>query len=413
MELSWQTFHKLEQDYGESFYILDIKNFEMNYLSFLESFRSIYSNTSIGYSYKTNYIPKICQLVNSLGGYAEVVSQMEYDLATHIGVPPENIIFNGPLKYEKDVEIAAINGSIINLDSNREVDLVKKIAQRHPNRRFGFGLRCNFDIGSNRISRFGFDVGNGDLEAAFTAIESLDNCYVAGLHCHFSTPDRSLDSYARRTQKMLDLSASLFEERIPRFINMGSGFFGNMNEELKQQFDYYIPSYQEYAEVIASQFASHFSGEVEPKLILEPGVALVADVLKFVAKVVGIKTIQSRRLALVVGSIHNIKPTSTDKQLPMKVYRSSNFYANENLLPPLDVVGYTCMEHDCLYKDYPEPISINDYIVFDNVGAYTIVFKPPFIRPNPAIVCYDSAQNEYSLARRPESTQDVFATYVI
>ena len=51
--------------------------------------------------------------------------------------------------------------------------------------------------------------------------------------------------------------------------------------------------------------------------------------------------------------------------------------------------------------------------MFDNMGAYTVVLKPPFIRPNPPIVGYDSIENKYELVRRRETSQDVFSTYVI
>ncbi|MBD3561316.1 decarboxylase, partial [Planktothrix sp. FACHB-1355] len=139
----------------------------------------------------------------------------------------------------------------------------------------------------------------------------------------------------------------------------------------------------------------------------------VSDVLKFAAKVVGLKTVRSRQIALVVGSIHNVKPTGTDKNLSMRVYRNDENNGQRKLAAPVDIVGYTCMEHDCLYKDYPGEIGIGDYAVFENMGAYTVVFKPPFIRPNPPIISYDPLLNEDTLIRRRETSQDVFSTYIL
>ena len=55
----------------------------------------------IGYSYKTNYLPSLIKEMSNLGAYAEVVSRLEYDLALKIGVKPNKIIFNGPLKHMK------------------------------------------------------------------------------------------------------------------------------------------------------------------------------------------------------------------------------------------------------------------------------------------------------------------------
>jgi diaminopimelate decarboxylase len=411
MELSWQIIHELEQQCGDSFYILDVKRFEKNYQSFLGSFGSIYPNSSLSYSYKTNYIPRLCQTVNGLGGYAEVVSQMEYELAIKIGVHPSRIIFNGPLKTREEIKNAILAGSIVNLDSLQEVSIVKVLAQKYPDRSFTVGCRCSFDIGNNRISRFGLDVESGELDVAFKALKPLENCSISGLHCHFSTIERSLESYKIRTQKILELSDQYFKAQPPKFIDLGGGFYGNMTEELKQQFEGHIPSYQEYAEAIAPQFRDKFPGESGPELILEPGLAVVADVMQFVAKVVGTKTIRSRKFALLVGSIHNIKPTLNNKQLPVRIFRNEE-NSQSTIAGPVDLVGYTCMEHDCLYTAYSGVVGVNDYAVFENVGAYTIVFKPPFIRPNPPVVSYNTEQNTYKLVRRQEATQDVFCTYL-
>lgn len=413
MKFSWEILQSLEKEYGDSFYILDIRKFENNYKDFLTSFRDIYSNSNIGYSYKTNYTPKLCQSVNSMGGYAEVVSQMEYDLAIRIGVHPAKIIFNGPFKLKEDIENAILAGSIVNLDSLREVSIVKDLAQRLPDeQKISVGLRCNFDVGASNISRFGFDAEGDELAYVFNTLNQLKNCSVEGIHCHFSTPKRSVESYALRAKKMIEFSKAYFQERQPKFIDLGGGFFGKMSEDLRKQFDWPIPSYQEYAQAIAPQFKNQFSQDLGPELILEPGVAIVADVMKFVTKIAGVKTVRSRQLALATGSIQNVKPTLNDKNLSMRIYQNDDLN-REKLVGQLDIVGYTCMEHDCLYKGYQGEIGVGDYIVFDNVGAYTTVFKPPFIRSSPPIISYDSVLNEYELIKRRESLQDMFATYVM
>lgn len=414
MQLSWVDFDQLEQEYGESFFIVNICQFKQNYTEFIQAFRSIYAHTNLGYSYKTNYLPKLCQTAAELGGYAEVVSQMEYDLAIAIGVPPDRIIFNGPLKHQADLEAAILAGAIVNLDSLEEVELVAALAKRLPTQQIAVGLRCNFDLGNDRISRFGLDVEAGDLDRVFQKFRELPNCQVDGLHCHFTTAERSIESYALRTKKILEISDRYFPDRPPKFIDVGGGFFGKMTADLQEQFDCHIPNYQEYATAIATQLQSRFpDANSRPELIIEPGVAIIADVLIFACKVVGLKTVRSRQIALVVGSFQNVKPTMTDKNLAIEVCRNMENTQQRKLSGKIDIVGYTCMETDCLYKDYQGEVGIGDYIVFENMGAYTIVFKQPFIRPNPPIISYDSNLDEYSLVRRTETAKDIFATYVI
>jgi diaminopimelate decarboxylase len=76
----------------------------------------------------------------------------------------------------------------------------------------------------------------------------------------------------------------------------------------------------------------------------------------------------------------------------------------------VDVVGYTCMEHDCLYRGYEGALRPGDFVVFDNVGAYTVVMQPPFIRPAPAILAWDGADS-FAVARRAERFDDLFGAF--
>ena len=88
MILDKKSISTLRNEYGDAFYLLDSERFKENYLELREAFSAIYSNFNIAYSYKTNYTPKLCKIVNELGGYAEVVSEMEAELAIKCGVQP-------------------------------------------------------------------------------------------------------------------------------------------------------------------------------------------------------------------------------------------------------------------------------------------------------------------------------------
>jgi diaminopimelate decarboxylase len=412
-KMSWQLLKQLDDAYGDSFYILHKKKCENNFNEILSAFRSIYSDTEIAYSYKTNYTPWICKYFNARGGYAEVVSQMEYDLAVRIGVPSQKIIYNGPLKDAGDMEQAIISGSIVNLDSLSEMNLVREMARRHAHREIAVGVRCNFDVGEGGVSRFGVDVEGGDLDHVFKTVDGLKNCRIAGLHCHFSTAHRSVASYALRTKIMLQLSARYFRNRCPDFIDVGGGFFGKMNVDLRKQFGCAVPAYREYAAAIATQFSDAFPGVSKPRLIIEPGISMVGDVMQFVSRIRGVKTVRARKIALATGSVFNIRPTQTDKQVTMHVYHDDGMSADETGQGPVDVCGYTCMEGDCLCRGYSGSVSEGDYVVFDNVGAYTTVLKPPFIAPSPPIILYDADTNDYRLIKKREAFDEVFSSYII
>ena len=411
MRINWTLLEGLASAYGESFYLLDSKKFEKNYDEFLGAFRDLYPKTFIAYSYKTNYIPKLCALIDRKGGYAEVVSEMEFDLAIKLGVSPQKIIFNGPYKNEKTIKKCLLGGGIVNLDSFYEIDIVEKIAHDNPEINMSIGIRCNFDIGYSIPSKFGFDTDRKDFYRVFDRLIGIDNITIKGLHCHF--PNRNIESYIIRVDKMLHLSEQLFSSP-PEFIDLGGGFCGKMDESLKKEFKYRVPSYQEYAEVIAIKFRDFYQhlGESEkPNLLLEPGTALVADTMKFVVKVIDIKTIRNKIIATVSGSKYNIIPTSAGGiNLPIIVYqKSEKNRCEEN--DSVDIAGYTCMENDYLYRGYKGSLKRGDYIVFNNVGSYSIVLKPPFILPNCPIIEYNPEKKTYEIIKRREETEDIFRTF--
>jgi diaminopimelate decarboxylase len=295
MELNWNVLNKLNEDFGDSFYLLDSNKFVKNYDEFLGEFQKIYPNTVIAYSYKTNYLPHLCSIVNKKGGFAEVVSKMEYDLAIKIGVIPSNIIVNGPLKTKEHLEYFLLKGSIVNVDSYRELDLIREIANSNPGKILSVGIRCNFEMGST-VSRFGFDVRDAEFIEKFKELKKIDNLYIKGIHCHF--PDRNLDSYSKRVDNLINILDLLFKENIPEFVDIGGGYFGKVNDFLAKQFNCNVPSYSDYASIIASRFKEYFKNIPEnrkPKLILEPGTALVADTMKFIAKIVEIKNIRGKK----------------------------------------------------------------------------------------------------------------------
>lgn len=244
---------ELTEKFGSAFYLLDSRQFGNNYTELKKAFTDIYPKFNIAYSYKTNYTPALCKIVDVMGGYAEVVSDMEMEIALRIGVKPEKIIWNGPYKNYDKVEELLLLGGTVNLDSIYEEELLRQIAERHPDHKLNVGIRVNFDIDDGNVSRFGFDVDGGDFKRILNFVRNTQNLYLIGIQCHFAT--RRLDTWSPRAEGMLALLDRL--NIVPEHIDLGGGLFGKMDDSLKEQFDSYIPSYREYAEAVAPLFAEH------------------------------------------------------------------------------------------------------------------------------------------------------------
>lgn len=390
----------LRNEYGDAFYLLDSEQFKKNYLELKNAFSEIYSNFNIAYSYKTNYTPKLCKIVNELGGYAEVVSEMEAELAIKCGVKPENIIWNGPIKNPEKLKEYLHMGVNVNIDSIGEAEYIQKLAD-NTDKTLNVGIRCNYDVKDGVLSRFGFDVDSEEFKKVLDIVTYTKNIHFVNFQCHFAK--RQVEYWPERAKGMIALLDKI--GIIPERIDIGGGIFGKMPDCLKEQFSSEIPGYEEYAKAAATVFVEFFNDKkIKPELIIELGSALVGDCMKFVGTVKSIKNVRGKYIASVLGSQKNISMTGVNP--PMEVIhmgKTLKDYKN------LDIVGFTCIEGDVLYKNYEGRIALDDVIVISNCGSYSLVMKPPFILPNFPVL--DICGEKVEVIKRAETFEDIFHTF--
>ncbi len=401
MEINKKILGNLRKEYGDAFYLLDSAQFKKNFQELKAAFGAIYPNFNIAYSYKTNYTPKFCRLVNEMGGYAEVVSEMELEIARRVGCKPERIIWNGPIKNPTIVEEFLLEGGCINIDSREELAMIKAIHERHADKRITVGVRCNYDVNDGVVSRFGFDTEGEDFMEAVKFATTTPNVKFINFQCHFAK--RQIAYWPARAKGMVELIDSL--GIIPERIDIGGGLFGKMADSLKAQFSCEIPDYQAYAKAAAQVFADYFKDkDVKPELLIEPGSAVVGDCMKFVGTVKTIKNVRGKWIATVLGSQKNISMTGINP--PMEVVAMGSV---QKEYKDLDFVGFTCIEGDVLYHNYTGKLAHQDAIVISNCGSYSLVMKPPFILPNFPVL--DLSEGKTEVIKRQENFDDLFHTF--
>ena len=413
-DLDWQAIDELTKSHGESFFIYDDALFESNFKELDSAFNRYYPLSKIAYSYKTNYMPFICNQINQLGGYAEVVSEMEYALAKKLGVDDKNIIYNGPYKSPESLKTALLSGAIVNIDSLRDFEIASNVSEESLreglDQPIGVAIRCNFPIDDKLQSRFGLDIEGDEFRRIVEEIEKMKKLRLIGLHCHF--PNRDLDSFGVRASEILKLCRELFSGP-PEFINIGGGFFGEIPESLKKVFTRSVPSFDDYGKLIGKLFNQAFPADQKrPTLFIEPGTALVANTMKFVTEVISVKRIRERCVATVSGSIFNISPRAQSLHLPVTIVRKRVLDETGNQGEKYDVCGFTCIENDYLTKSLRGPLEPGDFLVYGNVGSYSIVMKPPFILPNVPVLRKNQGSNEYSIIKRKETFEWMFSNFV-
>lgn len=404
----WDILNKILITAGESVFILNINRFRENTKKLVSAFTAKYTNVSIGYSYKTNFLAKLCVEANKLGLYAEVVSGMEYEIARYLKVPGEKIIFNGPLKSVQEVNRAFDEGALVNVDSYSEAELIKNIANTF-DKTCRIGLRCNLDLQwDGRESRFGLSESSGELNEAWRLLSKVPNIQIEGFHCHTSF-HRSANSYGRRITRLIELADYFFKNKPPRFLDVGGGLCGPMPGSLAEQFKDTPPSFQDYAESICKPMMARY-GNSGPELIVEPGVGLIGDTMDYAYRVAHVKQVGNRKFAITSGAAHQIKIVPNQINLPTVIFREKgrSIQENEELI---DIVGFTCLEHDVIYRGLKGAVARDDILVTRNVGAYSIFISPDFIRPSPMVVELDEKNGTWNLLRRSTSTKQLIESF--
>ena len=374
------------------YYVIDQKALDDNFEKLNRALKEHWSNSIIGYSYKTNALPWVIRHFDRLGCYAEVVSEEEYRLAKLVGVKNGKLIYNGPVKTKETFLEAVREGCIVNIDSQREIDWLDEL----PTQNRAVGIRINFDIermcpGQSQCpeegGRFGFCYENGEFSKTIARLREK-KVRISGLHLHTSSKSRGLDIYraiatvACTVQKEFHFDLD--------YVDVGGGFFGGL--PTKPQFDEYMAL---MADILSTQF-----DKKRTKLIIEPGMAVIGAPVRYVTTVLDVKDTQYNRFVVTDGSRTSIDPLMS---------KSSYFHAYERggssaIVPKQIICGYTCMEHDRLFEATNEPALLpGDRIIYDKVGAYTMCLTPLFIKYFPDVyVEHDGIFTQVREAWKPE-----------
>ena len=356
------------------YYVIHEEELDENFNGLKSALEKYWNNYIIGYSYKTNALPWIIKHFDSLGCYAETVSEEEYNLAKLVGVKKNKIIYNGPIKTKDSFIEALQNECIVNIDSQREVDWLEDVELRKRT----VGVRINFNIekmcpGQSQCpkdgGRFGFCYENGELSKVIKKLKEKE-VRISGIHLHTSSKSRGLDIYraiaeiACKVQKEFDLELD--------YVDVGGGFFGGL--PTKPQFDEYI--------ALMENILSRCFNKSRTKLIVEPGMAVIGAPVTYVTSVVDVKDTEFSRFVITDGTRTNIDPLMTKNSY----FHSLDIKEERRTHPKQIICGYTCMEHDRLFEEKNGPtLQVGDCIIYDKVGAYTMCLTPLFIKYFPDV----------------------------
>lgn len=377
------------------YFLIDNEKLERNIENFQDALHKLWPNSKLAYSVKTNSLPWLLRRLCNDNVLAEVVSDEEYQLARLCGYSDDSIVYNGPIKGEKQFKVAIDNRAYLNLDSARDLKYLKKYAKDG----MYIGIRvnvppnvfCQEDIEyMEQGFRFGFSEQNGQFLKALNVIRELKKEVFLGIHLHCNSITRNISVYKAIAKYAADLILK-YDLRLS-FIDMGGGYFGGVEGK---------PTPLHYIQVIKNELCSVVDLE-KTMLIVEPGSAIIGSVVDFYTSVLDVKDTFYSRIVTTDGSRIHIDPLWAKSHYMYTV--QSN---NKNYFPEQIICGYTCMDHDRIMtiKNDLELLS-GDKIIYHRVGAYSMTFGGMFIRYLPDV--YVETDGERQQVRQRISAKDYY-----
>lgn len=403
---------KLIEAHGSPLFVISEKKLRNNMQRIKRVFSARYPDVVFGWSYKTNYLGAVCNILHQEGSWAEVVSEFEYQKARSLGIPGNKIFYNGPHKTRASLLRAVEEGAHIHVDHLDELHMLEDIS-KELQRDIALTLRLNFDTGyTEPWSRFGFNVESGQAMNAVWRIAASEHLRLTGLHSHIGTFILEPLAYTAQARIMCDFMNAVESKTAftIEYLDLGGGFASiNSLQGIYLPPEQVVPSLEQYADAICSVLMEYgdqrvAAGKKRPRLVLETGRAIVDDTEVLISTVVANKRLPDGRKAVIVDAGVNALFTAfwyNHSVIPTRVLEGR---AEDTVL-----YGPLCMNIDVVRASIMlPPLNPGDTLLFTPVGAYNNSQWLQFIEYRPAVVLVHGEQS-VSVVREAENLAVVTA----
>jgi diaminopimelate decarboxylase len=409
---------ELSKKFGTPLYVFDEDTLRSKCREFKTEFTRRYSNTIILFASKAFLNRALARIFKDEGLGLDVVSGGELSVAKSVNFPMENVYFHGNNKSADELKLALDwrIGRIV-VDNFHELELLNSLA-RETGVRQNILLRLTpgVDPHTHRHtttgildSKFGFPLTTGQAETAMAKAISASNLNLVGLHFHLGSPISDTASYQIAISLVLNFAREMKDKHDfrPDELSTGGGF------SVRYTVDEQIPSIADYAEAIAASVSSLADelGLTHPKLIIEPGRAIVAQAGVALYTVGSIKEIPGVRKYVCVdgGMGDNIRPALYEARYEALAANK----VGDDKSTKVTIAGKYCESGDILTRDVSlAPVSDGDIIAIPVSGAYSIPMSSNYnMVPKPAVAMVKDGKAR--LIRNRETYKDLMRLDII
>jgi diaminopimelate decarboxylase len=397
---------ELTANYGSPLFVLSVRELRQRYRDLHRAFANRYPNFQIAYSYKTNYLKSVCSILHQEGAWAEVVSGFEYDIARDLGMPGNQIVFNGPYKKREELKKAFQEGAIVNIDNTDELNVVESLADEL-GKTLEIGVRLNMNLNNPPWYKFGFNVESGQAYDVVRRAQSGGKVKIVGLHIHAGTYIDDVSIYQKAAAGLVQFYQSIRNQLGVKlkYWDLGGGFASrNTLHWAYLPGEQTCPSYSQYADAICSTLMSAGLPPNElPRLFIEPGRALVDEPFSLITKVVAEKRLPTGQRAVILDAGMNVLSSVQWYKYAVQTGQDSGTMVEDTVL-----YGGLCMNIDVINANVSLPqVRFEEYLVIPQVGAYNLSQSWQFIFLRPAVVAIEDG--EVKVIKRAETREIVQA----
>ncbi|CAB3229560.1 unnamed protein product [Arctia plantaginis] len=352
----------------DPFYVMDLGEVVARY----RRWKELMPRVEPFYAVKCNDDKLLVSTLAALGAGFDCASKAEIELVTSIGVEPERIIFANPAKMASHIRYASAMGvDVMTFDSETEL---MKVKQYMPHAQLVIRIRCDAENAQCPLGiKFGCDaVTEAPRLLKLAAVLGLE---VIGVSFHVGSGAGETGVYARALglcRALFTVARNLGHARM-RLVDVGGGFPGGSHTDIF-----------EVSQVINASLEELFP-ERGVRVIAEPGRYFAAAAYTLAACVHAKREITSKDVDgeaeahtmyfINDGVYGSFNCVLYDHQ---KVAAEPLNPTSEELLP-CSVWGPTCDGLDCVLPSTRlPPLRLGDWLVFRDMGAYTLPVASSF-----------------------------------
>ncbi len=351
---------------GTPFYCYASATIERHFRVFSGAFGG--SGPLICYAVKANSNIAVVATLARLGAGADVVSGGELKRALAAGVPASRIVFSGVGKTSDEMAAALKAGILqINVESEGELEELAAVAGEL-GRTAPIAIRVNPDVDArthDKIAtgkaenKFGIDWTRA--RAAFARAAEIPALNPVGLAVHIGSQVTETGPFRDAFQRLAELAARLGADgHALDTLDLGGGLGIPYGDDP-------VLSPAEYAAAAATAM-----GDLDCRLILEPGRVIVGNAGVLVTRVLSVKEGMSRTFCVVDAAMNDLlRPTLYGARhaiIPVAEVPASAGLAE------MEVVGPVCETGDTFGPaSMPAALKPGDLLAIRTAGAYGAV----------------------------------------